>query len=155
MGKKVLTDLEVKGYIDINGGIKDKNDSTGNASHVLHADGTGRVYWTTAPSATIPSSVTHKYYTYVQLTTAAGDYYTINHGLGTQEVSVTIRRAISGTASRSDRFNADAGRHFDVGAEVQVISCDADGAHSSNHISLWFDSYTVVDNEYVYVTVIG
>ena len=53
MGKKILTNLEVKGYIDVDGGIKDKNDSTGSASHVLHADGTGRVYWTTAPSASV------------------------------------------------------------------------------------------------------
>jgi hypothetical protein len=147
--------LAVTGTLTVSGGIKDKNNSTGSASHVLHSDGLNRVYWTTAPSATIPGSVTNKYYTYIQLTTAAGDYYTITHSLGETDVNVTVRRAISGTGSRADRFNADAGRHFDVGAEVQVISCDANGAHSSNHISLWFDTYTVVNNEYVYVTVIG
>ena len=143
------------GSAKFDGGIKDKNNSTGSASHVLHSDGVNRVYWTTAPSATIPGSVTNKYYTYVQLTTAAGDYYTITHSLGESDVVVAVRRAISGTATRSERFAADAGVHLDVGYDVQVTSCDANGAASSNHVSLHFDNYSIVNNEYVYVTVIG
>jgi hypothetical protein len=142
------------GALAVDGGIKDKNNSTGSASHVLHSDGLNRVYWTTAPSATIPSSVPHKYYTYIQLDSST-DYYTITHSLGESDVIVAVRRAISGTATRSARFAADAGVHLDVGYDVQVISCDANGAASTNHVSLYFDSYSVVHGEYVYVTVIG
>jgi len=142
------------GALTVSGGIKDKNNSTGSSSHVLHSDGLNRVYWTTAPSATIPSSVTHKYYTYIT-GSSSEDYYTITHSLGAQEVIVSVKRGISGTATRAERFTANAGVLLDVGYDVQVTNCDANGGISSNHISLYFDGYTIVDGEYLYVTVIG
>jgi hypothetical protein len=151
-GKKILTDLEVKGYIDIDGGIKDANGDYGNAGQYLQTSGSD-VVWATV-SATVPSSVPHKYFTYITGSDSE-DYYTITHNLGAQEVIVSVKRAITGAATRAARFTANAGVLLDVGYDVQIVSCDANGAVSSNHISLFFDGYTIVDGEYLYVTIIG
>lgn len=61
--------------------------------------------------------------------------------------------------TRAQRFSAGEGVHLDIGYHVDVISCDADGDISNNHISLdfetWMEADDGVDNEWLYVTVIG
>ena len=44
MGKKVLTDLEVKGYIDVDGGIKDANGDYGSSGQYLQTNGSDVVW---------------------------------------------------------------------------------------------------------------
>jgi hypothetical protein len=44
MGKKILTDLEVKGYIDVDGGIKDANGDFGSAGRYLQTNGSDVVW---------------------------------------------------------------------------------------------------------------
>lgn len=57
MGKKILTDLEVKGYIDVDGGIKDANSNFGNSGQFLQTSGSD-VVWADAPSASNVAKVT-------------------------------------------------------------------------------------------------
>jgi len=54
MGKKYLCDLEVKGYIDVDGGLKDANGDHGNAGQFLQTNGSD-VVWADAPAATSDS----------------------------------------------------------------------------------------------------
>jgi len=153
-GKKILTDLEVKGYIDIDGGIKDKNDSTGNASHVLHADGTGRVYWTTAPSASVTK--VSKYVAWntpsasdagvTFQNTSAGDETntcTITHNLSTYNVIVSV----------IDNYGhvTDNGNEF-VDLNYDLISVPA----TNNTIKLYFKTTAPpTSGESFNVTIIG
>ena len=44
MGKKILTDLEVKGYIDVDGGIKDANSDFGLSGQYLQTSGSDVVW---------------------------------------------------------------------------------------------------------------
>ena len=91
---------------------------------------------------------------------SGGHHFTIEHGLGTQGVIVQVR-TYAGTNgnTRAQRFSAGEGVHLDIGYHVDVISCDADGDISNNHISLdfeqWMEGDDGVDNEWLYVTVIG
>jgi len=137
------------------GGIKiDGNDFTINSSTAV---------------MTLHSTVTKRYSTYVQMDEdLTNQHYTINHGLGTQDVVVQVRTYIAGTYSRAQRFSGVSGvsggrphgRHLDIGHDVDVVSCDANGTISGNHISLDFTTYmnTVgggADGEYLYVAIIG
>jgi len=96
---------------------------------------------------------------------SGGHHFTINHGLGTQGVIVQVR-TYAGTNgnTRAQRFSGGEGTHLDIGYHVDVISCDADGDISNNHISLDFEQWmegsnthplSGVDDEWLYVTVIG
>jgi len=128
------------------GGIKiDGNDFTINSSTAV---------------MTLHSTVTKRYSTYVQMDSSLSDHhFTINHGLGSQDVIVQVR-TYAGTSgeTRAQRFSNKNGTHLDIGYDVQVCACDTNGTLSGNHISLdfeqWMDSHGV-DDEYLYVTIIG
>mgnify|MGYP003992527363 FL=1 len=141
-------DIYVDGDVTVGGATGYKLPTAdGSANQFIKTNGSGTATWATPE--------VRKNNTYLTLTTAAGDYYTWQHGLGISDAIVMVRRAISGTENRATRFANESGRHLDVGHDVQVIMCDASGAVSSNHVSLHFDNYTIVDGEYMYVTIIG
>ena len=137
------------------GGIKiDSSDFTVNSSTAV---------------MTLHSSVPKKYASYVQMDVNSNTHQvTLNHGLGTYDLVVQVRTASTGNYSRSQRFSGVSGvlqgrphgRHLDIGHDVDIVSCDSNGAMSTNHISLDFTEYmnTVgggYDDEYLYVSVIG
>jgi len=104
---------------------------------------------------TLHSSVTKRYSGYLQMDSSGNEQYTINHGLGTQDVIVQVRRYAGSGSTRAQRFSNDEGTHLDMGVECKVVPCDANGAMSSNYVSLDFSGFNYSNNDYVYYTIIG
>ena len=92
MGKKYLCDLEVKGYIDIDGGIKDANSNLGRAGQYLQTNGSD-VVWANAPGATVGKSAKYVVWNAAQQSDAgvtfSNNVCTITHNLGTTNVVVS------------------------------------------------------------------
>ena len=92
MGKKILTDLEVKGYIDVDGGIKDANGDFGNSGQYLQTNGSD-VVWANAPGASVTKVSKYVVWNAAQQSDAgvtfSNDVCTITHNLGTTNVVVS------------------------------------------------------------------
>ena len=104
---------------------------------------------------TLHSSVTKRYSGYLQMDSSGNEQYTINHGLGTQDVIVQVRRYAGSGSTRAQRFSNDEGTHLDMGVECKVVPCDANGGMSSNYVSLDFSDFNYSNGDYVYFTIIG
>ena len=95
--------------------------------------------------------------------------YTFEHGLGTQNIVVAMwAHPISTTGyTVADRFNGVAangftvypGQHLDIGYDVLVISCDANGDIDDDYVTFDFTNWSANENnvysKYLYFTVIG
>ena len=132
MGKKILTNLEVKGYIDVDGGIKDANSNFGSSGQVLKSGGTGVVNWANesgGSSSSVDKFVRGVLWSHVQTNVSySGNVCTVTHGLGSSFVHVSIVD-VSG-AGYSD---AGANGYVDIDyiAHVKVVD--------SNNISFEMD----------------
>ena len=118
---------------------------------------------------TLHSSVPKTYSSYVQMDVNSSTHqFTLNHGLGTYDIVVQVRTGYAGNYSRAQRFSGVSGmlegrphgRHLDIRHDVDIVSCDSNGAMSTNHVSFNFTEYmnTVgggYDDQYLYVTVMG
>ena len=147
-GKKILTQFALPV------GSTSGTVGNGTAGQVLATGGSSAsMYW--KDDATASSSV-GTYSGYLQMDNTGSEQYTINHGLGTQDVIVQVRRYATSTGStRAQRFSNNEGTHLDMGVECLVVPCDSDGDLSSNHVSLDFTNFTYSNNDYVYYTIIG
>jgi hypothetical protein len=147
MGKKVLTNLEVTGYIDVDGGIKDANSSFGTAGHFLQTNGSD-VVWASPPGATVGKSAKYVVWNNTLASDAgvafSNNVCTITHNLGTAYVVVSA-------IDHSGWFN-NANEQVDMNA-LFMVKCP-----STSTTTLHFHSTAVPDsNEYpnFSVTIIG
>ena len=135
MGKKYLCDLEVKGYIDLDGGIKDANSNFGNSGQYLQTNGSD-VVWANAPGATVGKSSKYVVWNAAQQSDAgvtfSNNVCTITHNLGTTNVVVS---AIDHSAWTTIAAN----EQVDMGA-LFVVKCP-----STSTITIHFHSSAVPD----------
>jgi hypothetical protein len=122
MAKKVLTDLEVKGYIDVDGGIKDSGGDMGNSGQFLQTTGSD-VNWANAPAQGGNSTFVGKWTKTITWGTAqtgvsfsgANDYIcSLTHNLGTEAVIVSVKD-IAGSSGYSDND-----LHMDIGNDAFI-----------------------------------
>lgn len=159
MGKKILTDLEVKGYIDVDGGIKDSGGDMGNSGQFLQTTGSD-VNWANAPGASGNTTLVGKYVTTITGTGVDNDankIRTIQHNLNTLYVVVSVRNPVTTGNTLNLYFDNDSATHLDVGYPadgVEVGTFDDDVTVSTNHVTLRFPDN--LPNGAVYlVTIIG
>jgi hypothetical protein len=109
MGKQVLTDLEVKGYIDVDGGIKDRDSTFGNSGQFLQTNGSD-VVWGSPPGQGGNSTFVGKWsktitwgtaQTGVSFSGANDKTCSLTHNLATEAVIVSLKD-ISGSSGYSD-----------------------------------------------------
>lgn len=119
MGKKVLTDLEVKGYIDVDGGIKDANGDYGNSGQYLQTSGSD-VVWATPPGASGNSTFVGKWTKTITWgtnqtgVTFSGNLVSLTHNLGTESVVASVKD-IAGSSGYSDDD-----MHMDIGYDAFI-----------------------------------
>jgi hypothetical protein len=122
MGKQILTDLEVKGYIDVDGGIKDSGGDMGNSGQFLQTTGSD-VNWASAPGSSGNSTFVGKWTKEITWGTAqtgvsfsgANDYLcSLTHNLATESVVASVKD-ISGSSGYSDND-----LHMDIGADAFI-----------------------------------
>ena len=146
MGKKVLTDLEVKGYIDVDGGIKDANSSFGSSGQYLQTNGSD-VVWASPPGATVSKfALTIEWGSDDQADPSStgvtfsgsgvNEVALVRHNLGTKNVVISIR---------------DESNDFEDIGNYPVIR-----ATTTSQVTLQYDTSTLPSQEdKVYITIIG
>ena len=99
MGKKYLCDLEVSGYIDVDGGLKDSGGDMGNSGQFLQTTGSD-VNWASAPGASGNSTLVGKWtktltwgtnQTGVTFSGSNDETCSLTHNLGTESVIVSVK----------------------------------------------------------------
>ena len=106
MGKKYLCDLEVKGYIDVDGGLKDSGGDMGNSGQFLQTSGTD-VNWASPPGQGGNSTFVGKWTKEITWgtndtgVTFSGDMVSLTHNLGTESVIASVKD-VAGSSGYSD-----------------------------------------------------
>jgi hypothetical protein len=119
MGKKYLCDLEVSGYIDVDGGIKDSGGDMGNSGQFLQTSGTD-VNWANAPAQGGNSTFVGKWTKTITWgtnqtgVTFSGNLVSLTHNLGTESVIVSVKD-IAGSSGYSDDD-----MHMDIGYDAFI-----------------------------------
>jgi len=127
-GKKILTNLEVKGYIDVDGGLKDSGGDMGNSGQFLQTSGTD-VNWANAPAQGGNSTFVGKWskavtwgtdQTGVVFSGTNDENCTLTHNLGTSFIIVSVKDKYGSSGYSSNNM------HMDIGydAHVTVLTDD-------------------------------
>jgi hypothetical protein len=159
-GKKILTNLEVKGYIDVDGGIKDANSNFGNSGQYLQTSSTD-VVWANAPGSQGNTTLVGKYVTTITGTGVDNDankIRTVQHNLNSLYVVVSVRHPDGGGNTLNLYFDNDSYTHMDVGyssgSGIEVGTFDGDVTESANYVTLRFPNNLANGAVYL-VTIIG
>jgi hypothetical protein len=129
MGKKILTNLEVKGYIDVDGGIKDSGGDMGNSGQYLQTNGSSDVNWATPPGASGNSTFVGKWskavtwgtdQTGVVFSGTNDENCTLTHNLGTSFVIVSVKDKLGSSGYSTNNMHMDIGND----AHVTVLTDD-------------------------------
>jgi hypothetical protein len=161
MGKKYLCDLEVKGYIDVDGGIKDSGGDMGNSGQYLQTNGSSDVNWANAPGSQGNTTLVGKYVTTITGTGVDNDankIRTIQHNLNSLYVIVSVRHPDGGGNTLNLYFDNDSYTHMDVGyssgSGIEVGTFDDDVTESANYVTVRFPNNLANGAVYL-VTIIG
>ena len=149
-GKKILTDLEVKGYIDVDGGIKDANGDFGNSGQFLQTSSTD-VVWANTPGQ--GGNITFvgnwaKEFTWGTNQTGvtfsgsgSSEYGTFAHNLGTKDIVVSVRAVEDDDGTNNIGYDED--ELADVGYDPFLIIANGTNTvkvmqvASSNAAGVW------------------
>ena len=119
MGKKYLCDLEIKGYIDVDGGIKDSGGDMGNSGQFLQTTGSD-VNWASAPGSSGNSTFVGKWTKEITWgtnqtgVTFSGDMVSLTHNLATESVVVSVKDVAGSSGYSEDDL------HMDIGNDAHV-----------------------------------
>ena len=154
MGKKYLCDLEIKGYIDVDGGIKDSGGDMGNSGQFLQTTGSD-VNWANAPGQAGNSTFVGKWtktltwgtnQTGVTFSGSNDETCSLTHNLGTESVIVSVKDI------QNSSGYADEDIHLGIGEDAFVT------VTAPNTIRLEVvpvgSSYPETDDQFL-VTIIG
>ena len=143
-GKKILTQFALPV------GSTSGDFGNGTAGQVLTTGGdSASMYWDSAGGVS-------KAVKTVQVSTGT-DHYEVIHNLGTTNfiVQVETHPTSSTGISLADRLSEKKGIHLDVGHDVVVVPCEANGNISSTKLMLDFSAFDFSNGQYFYVTIIG
>ena len=146
MGKKYLCDLEVKGYIDVDGGIKDANGDYGNSGQYLQTSGSD-VVWADVSSVSLAdgSIDTAKIASYaVNEGKLANDAVTADKLAGWKTYNVTWGTTITNvTFPTADTLRIDhgLGTHFIIYSILDVSGTVAAEANAYVDVNHYADVY--------------
>lgn len=145
-GKKILTQFALPV------GSTSGDFGNGTAGQVLTTGGdSASMYWDSAGGVT-------KVVKSLQVSTTDGtDHYEVEHNLGTTSfiVQVETHPTSSTGYTLAQRLSQKRGIHLDVGHDVIVVPCEANGNISSTKLMLDFSSFDYSNGQYFYVTIIG